>query len=269
MARAPRPKTTAFVLTCCISASLAAGCAKRYRVDGLVLSADAARKTLTVSHRDIPGYMPAMSMPFRAHKAAEVAALRPGMRVSFDLERGTARRIRVRRTETGGIQLPAPADKLAVGSAVPDFALTGEDGSTVRLSGFRGRVVVVDFIYTRCPLPEVCPRLSANFARLQRQFGDRATLLSITLDPQYDTPAVLADYAKRWGAHAGWHFLGGELREIERIARSFGLTAWPEEGVIVHTSQTAVIARDGTLAAVVEGSSYQYGQLADLVASLE
>ena len=252
MARARKLKITRFALTCCISASLTAGCAKRYRVDGLVLRADPARATLTVSHRDIPGYMPAMTMPFPVRKPAELAGLRPGMRVRFDLAGGKARHIRVERASTGDIQLPAAPAPVAVGQAMPDFTLTDERGREIRLSALRGQVVAVDFIYTRCPLPEVCPRLSANFARLQRRFGARLTLLSITLDPQYDSPAVLA----------------GDLREIEKIAARFGLVQWPEEGAIVHTSQTGVIARDGTLAAVVEGSTYQAGQLLDLIESL-
>lgn len=267
MARASKPKSTAFVLTCCISASLS-GCFKHYRVDGLVVQVDAARSTVTVTHRDIPGYMPAMTMPFHVHRAAEAASLKPGMRVQFDLRRGEARNLHVVRADTGDLKLPAPTGRIAIGAAMPDFALTDHRGAIVKLSDFRGRTVAIDFIYTRCPLPEVCPRLSANFARLQRQFGAKIVLLSITLDPQYDTTAVLTEYGKRWGAREGWHFLTGDLPEIENIAARFGLVAWPEEGAIVHTSQTGVIAPDGRLAAIVEGSTYQYGQLADLIAGL-
>jgi len=256
------------VLACGISAGLA-GCAKHYRVDGIVLKADPAARTLTVSHRDIPGYMPAMTMPFRVRRAAELTGLRPGMRVRFELAGGETRRVRVVQQDTGGITLPEPVAKVAVGEPMPDFALIDQQRRTVRLSDFRGRVVAVDFIYTRCPLPEVCPRLSANFARLQRRFGARVLLLSITIDPQHDTPPVLAGYAKIWKADPdGWRFLTGSLEEIERVAARFGLVYWPEEGSIVHTSQTGVISRDGRLAAVVEGSTYQAGQLLDLIGSM-
>jgi protein SCO1 len=261
----PKLQTVALLAACCVLS----GCARRYRVDGLVLRTDPAARSVTVSHRDIPGYMPAMTMPFRVRRARELAGLKPGMRVSFDLAGGYARRIRVRQASTGDIKLPEPVGRIAIGAPVPDFTLTDQTGRSVRLSDFRGRMVAIDFIYTRCPLPEVCPRLSANFARLQRRFGQRLVLLSLTLDPQYDTPAVLTEYARIWGANpSGWHFLTGSRPEIERIAGGFGMVYWPEEGSIVHTSQTGLIAKDGTLAAVVEGSTYQAGQLMDLIESL-
>ncbi len=96
---------------------------------------------------------------------------------------------------------PKPATRaLQAGETVPDFSLVAQDGSTLRLGSLRGRVVLIDFIYTRCPMPEACPRLSANFAYLQRHFGGRIDLISITLDPKWDKPPVLEAYAKRWAA---------------------------------------------------------------------
>jgi protein SCO1 len=157
-----------------------------------------------------------------------------------------------------------------VGGTMPDFTLTDQSSQPVRLSDFSGRVVAVDFIYTRCPLPDVCPRLSANFARLQSRFrekmGKDLMLLSITIDPQYDTPQVLLGYAKIWNARLdGWRFLTGQDADIEVVARRFGMNYWPEEGLITHTSQTGVIGRDGRLAAQVDGSSFTPSQLGDLI----
>src|SRR5262249_51220814 len=154
----------------------------------------------------------------------------------------------------------------AIGAGVPDFELIDQSGAPLRLRDLDGKIVAVDFIYTRCPLPDVCPRLSANFAQLQRRFAGRMgtdlVLLSITIDPQYDTPEVLAKYAKIWGAKlAGWRFLTGSAEEVQRVAARLGMTYWPEEGLLTHTSQTAVIGRDRTLRAIVEGSSYTAGQL--------
>ena len=153
---------------------------------------------------------------------------------------------------------------------MPDFTLIDQNRQGVRLSDFRGKVVAVDFIYTRCPLPDVCPRLSANFARLQSRFrprmGSDLMLLSITIDPQYDTSEVLLRYATIWNAAArGWRFLTGPDKEIEIVARRFGMNYWPEEGLITHTSETGVIARDGRLAARVDGSSFAASQLGDLI----
>jgi protein SCO1/2 len=124
----------------------------------------------------------------------------------------------------------------------------------------------VDFIYTRCPLPDVCPRLSANFARLQKRFASLLALLSITLDPEYDTPIVLTEYAQRWRADPStWLFLTGSAEEIRQTAGRFGVVYWPEEGTLTHTSSTAIIDRAGRLAALVEGSSFTSQQLIDLV----
>jgi protein SCO1/2 len=149
---------------------------------------------------------------------------------------------------------------------MPDFALTAQDGKKVRLSDYRGQLVAVDFIYTRCPLPDVCPRLSANFARLQKRLGTRVALLSITLDPEFDTPEVLTGYARRWEADPSiWRFLTGAPDDVRAVAGHFGVVYWPEENALTHTSSTALIDRAGKLAALVEGSAFTSQQLLDLV----
>lgn len=273
---------------CCTSAKrlavlsllLLASCAKRYRVTGLVLGVDRAKQTFVVSHNDIHGYMPAMVMPFHAERAAELEPLKPGSRVTFQLVVGQgktqARNIRAQGGAAGvlidqgdKIRLQTPIGKVAIGAPVPDFTLTDQATKPVRLSDFRGKVVAIDFIYTRCPLPDVCPRLSANFARLQRRFtGQDLVLLSVTIDPLYDTPEVLSRYAKIWKADpAMWHFLTGGVGDVEAVARRLGMIYWPEEGLMTHTSQTGVIGRNGKLAAIVEGSSYAVKQLGDLIAA--
>ena len=124
------------------------------------------------------------------------------------------------------------------------------------------------FIYTRCPLPDVCPRLAASFATLQRRFRQRIgrdlELLSITVDPDYDTPAVLAAYAGRWGADSrGWRFLTGD---VSGIAGQLGEVFWTDEGSIGHNSTTSILDRKGRLAAVLDGSSWRMDQLENLIA---
>jgi len=259
---------------------LLASCAKRYRVTGLVLGVDRGKQTFVVSHNDIHGYMPAMVMPFHAARAAELDPLGPGSRVTFQLVVGKgqtqARNIRPQGGTAGvlidqgdKIRLQTPVEKVAIGAQVPDFTLTDQSTKPVRLSDFRGKVVAIDFIYTRCPLPDVCPRLSANFARLQRRFvGQDLVLLSVSIDPLYDTPEVLSRYAKIWKADpAMWHFLTGGVGDVEAVARRLGMIYWPEEGLMTHTSQTGIVGRNGKLAAIVEGSSYAVKQLGDLIAA--
>ena len=248
----------------------------------MVLRVNPERRSVTVSHRDIAGYMPAMAMPFAVPHAKDLSGLTPGARIHFELVVGRhgsyMRRIRVTRGATEGLgddgnelRLVRPGGTLSPGTRVPDFLLTDQLGRNVHLSDFRGQVVAVNFIYTRCPLPDVCPRLSANFARLQRRFRERLgrglVLLSISIDPQHDTPEVLQGYGKIWGANPeGWRFLTGGTREIRQVAERFGMVYWAEEGMLAHTSDTGVIARDGRLAAIVEGSTYAVSQLGDLIA---
>jgi protein SCO1/2 len=242
--------------------------AKSFSVDGIVVAVDPAARTLLVSHRPIAKYMPAMMMPFRVEQAGELDGLYPGARVHFELVIGRSSSIARRVIKTGDGEIPPPKEKLRIGDAPGDFDLRDQQGRAVRLADLRGKVLAIDFIYTRCPLPDVCPRLSASFATLQRRFRERLgkdlMLLSVTVDPEYDTPAVLAEYAKRWGADPdGWRFLTGN---VGPLAAQLGEVYWTDEGAIGHNSVTSIIGRDGRLAAAVDGSSWRVDQLGNLIA---
>jgi len=249
------------------------GCAKRYAMEGMVLRVDPGRREMTVSHRAVPGFMPAMAMPFQVGGNHELAGVHPGAQVRFDLrvskDGSMARSVRVVRPAVDPeTPLEAPAERIAIGGPVPEFELTDQDGIPFRASDLRGRLTAINFIYSRCPLPEVCPRLAAGFASLQRRFRTemphRLALVSVTLDPTYDQPAVLKQYAESLAADPSrWRFLTGDTAPV---ARSFGLVHWPEEGVIVHSSVTALVDPEGRLAALVEGASFRLEQIADLIA---
>ncbi len=247
-------------------------CARHFHAQGVVLAIDRPNQTLTISHRAIPGYMEAMSMPFHVEAARDLEHLTPGSRIDFQLKVSrsavVARHVRLQKAAVADVPLPTAGDKITIGEPMPDFTLTDQAGRAVKLSSLRGQLVAVDFIYTRCPLPDVCPRLSAYFSRLQKRFAGRMVLLSITLDPRHDTPEVLAEYAGRWRADSRtWLFLTGAADDIRKVAGHFGVVYWSEEGAITHTSSTALIDRDGNLAALVEGSSFTSQQLIDLVSS--
>jgi protein SCO1 len=242
--------------------------AHTYAVDGIVLAVDPTARTMLVSHRPIAHYMPAMAMPFRVEDAGVLAGLHPGARVAFDLVvdgRGSLAR-NVRRSGPDEA-IPAPKEQIHIGDLLPEFRLSDQTGRTVDGASLRGKVTAIDFIYTRCPLPDVCPRLSANFAVLERRFhaqmGTSLVLVSVTVDPEFDTASVLADYARRWGAAPAWHFLTGD---IARLAAALGEVYWTDEGSIGHNSTTSIVSRDGRLAAVVEGSNYRVDQLENLIA---
>ncbi len=159
---------------------LSCACARHSRAQGIVLAVDGPQRTVTISQRAIPGYMDAMAMPFHAVPSELLDQLAPGSRIEFQLKVGrgssTVRHIRVQRTSIADVPLPKAEGQLAIGDSVPDFSLTDRAGRSVKISDFRRRLIAVDFTYTRCPMPDVCPRLSANFARLQKRFGRRGLL---------------------------------------------------------------------------------------------
>jgi protein SCO1/2 len=163
-----------------------------------------------------------------------------------------------------------PAAVLEIGQAVPNFTLLDQNRTNVILAEFGGKVVAITFIYTRCPLPNFCFRMSNNFGVLDRRFADRMgkdlVLLSVTFDPEHDTPEVLADYARTWTKdEIGWHFLTGPAADVKRLSAEFGVTAWQDEGLMTHSLHTVVIDRRGHIAANLEGNEYSAKQLGDLV----
>ena len=256
---------------------LAAGCTVRRQTTGLVLQVNPAAGAVTVSHEAIPGYMDAMVMPFTAVEPAALDGVRPGDRIAFRLnvDDGETRIDRVKilsaaPADAGMILSPAAPTLVPLGQSIPDFTLTDQNGQRVSLASLRGKVVVVSFIYSRCPLPDYCPRIMANLAALRDRFvdqlGTELTLLTVTFDPKYDTPETLKGYAQSHNADVyGWLFLSGSAAEIARACSLFGVEYWPDEGLITHTLQTAVIDRQGILRATVEGKSFTPRQLGDLV----
>jgi protein SCO1 len=245
---------------------------KEIRISGLVLAVEENPRAILVAHRPVPGWMPAMTMRFEAPLGPRV---QPGDQVEFVVQPAarplTARSLRLIPPDRGGI--PHPPARLPIGADVPDFELLDSEERPTRLSEFRGKVVVLQFIYTRCPVAEACPRLAATFAALRRQLtpaeSSQVAFLSITIDPDYDTPNVLRDYASRWGVEPAksqnWRFLTGPLDRIAPVAEGFGLVFWPDEGAIGHTTATAFLTRNGQLGAIVEGTSFRLDQWAGLL----
>lgn len=251
----------------CAAAAIAS--AKTYSVEGMLLRVEEEKQRVVISHREIPGYMPAMAMPFSVRDKRDLLRLRPGMRVRFELQVKAQEAI-IRSIKPIAIEplkdVPVLRPSLKMGDEVPDFQLTDQSGEEIRLSSLRDKPVLLDFIYTRCPLPEVCPRLSANFAYLQKKFGSQVQLVSLTLDPTWDKPEVLRDYAKRWRADTqSWHFLTGTMEQVRNVAAQFGVVYYPEDDALVHSSVVVLIGRDGRIAGTVEGTSYPLRQLVDLV----
>ena len=159
---------------------------------------------------------------------------------------------------------PEPNKGIAIGDRAPDFTLTDQTGRSVSLSSLRGEPVAVTFVYTRCPDATACPMTVAKFAKLNAALSKEKAgrLLAVTVDPQNDTPEVLADFAKRVGADPGrWKFLTGRPDAVARVAESFGVLYYSDHGKIVHSQAVAVLDPDGRLSAIYYGSDWEPEQV--------
>jgi protein SCO1 len=261
---------------------------KRYTMSGMVLTVEPSRKSFVVSHDAVPGVMAAMTMPFEVRKATELAGLTPGATVKFTLvmekqsayaekisvvryesveqDPLTARRLKLVRDTLGS----SAVRPLAIGQSVPNFTLTDQARASVSLSGLRGKVVAINFIYTSCVLPQFCFRTANHFDVVQKRFKARAgrdlVFLTVTFDPAHDTPEKLAEYSSQWKADPKiWHFLSGKEHEIQRVCDLFGVDFFPGEGLVSHSLHTAIISRTGQLVANIEGNQFTAAQLGDLV----
>ena len=253
---------------------------QRYQVTGVVTASPAEGRVM-VAHDEIPGYMAAMTMPFAVDPAAP-PAVRAGDRVRFTL-RVAADSARAEQFEVTGYDpsiaaalqqsRTAKAGRLRPGDAVPDFALTTEKGDRLTTADLKGRATAVTFIFTRCPVPEFCPLMSKRFQDIQRRIaadpalGD-ARLLSITLDPGFDTTPVLEAYARAMQADpARWNFLTGTPDEIAALTRAFAIHAEKNGVFLDHTLATAVIGPDGRVTEIWRGNHWNAAQVVDALRS--
>jgi protein SCO1/2 len=269
-----------------------ASATRSYSVQGIVLKVDQPRRTLTISCQAVPNYMEAMVMPFAVRKTEDLKNIAPGVMVDFTLfvdsdssyidqihiheyqslepDPLAARRLKL----LSAIADPSSqATTIEIGQQVPDFTLLDQNRQPVSLSQFSGKVVAFTFMYTRCPLPNFCYRISNNFGRIQKRFADRmgrdVILLSITFDPSHDTPEALAKYGSIWKADPkSWHLLTGSQSDIETLAHALGMNYWPDEGIMSHSLHTVIVDRRGELAANLEGNEFTAEQLGDLVQSV-
>ena len=257
---------------------------KRYEVRGQIVSVDAARGQVVVDHEDIPGFMPAMVMPYKVQDASLLDGKQPGDMVTATLVVEEVNAYLTTLTTTGNQPLRSPgagpsitdADLLKDGDAVPDHALIDETGKPFPMSSLRGHRVALTFIYTRCPIPDFCPLMDKHFTTVQdaiRKDPELADvqLMSVTLDPEFDTPAVLAQHAKALGADpARWHFVTGKAEDVLGFARRFGVIAEPGDASnpLVHNLRTAVIDAEGRFVKAHSGNMWSPAELvADLKAT--
>jgi protein SCO1/2 len=270
-----------FPIAAIAMAALTAACAKparEYELRGVVVSVDHARQQITIKHEDIPRFMPGMTMPFKVRDAALLTGRVPGdvVRATLIVEESDAHLRAIERTGTAAIPESSstpPAEPLAAGAPVPDAAFIDQDGHTRHLADWRGHVLAVTFIYTRCPIPNFCPLMDRHFQRAQQLVKEvpalrgRVRLLSVTFDPGHDTPAVLAARARQLEADPSvWTFLTGDLGEIDRFAALFGVSVIRDDTPaheILHNLRTVIIDASGRVSGVLGGNEWTPSELVD------
>jgi protein SCO1/2 len=250
---------------------------REYQVHGQVLGVDPARGEILVDHEDIPGFMPAMVMPYKVNDAALLDGKTPGDLITATLvvEEVNAYLSAITKTghgpikNAGGGPAITDSDILGPGDTVPGTPLVDEAGRPRPLTSWHGHRVALTFMYTRCPLPEFCPLMDRHFRTLQdeiRKSDDLADvrLVSITLDPEFDTPQVLRQHAKSAGSDpAIWTLLTGNTEDVLAVARRFGILTEPgeTEGIVVHNLRTAVIDSEGRVVTIHSGNMWTPAEL--------
>ena len=254
-----------FPAACVCLLAVLTGCApkteqpKRFELKGKVVRIDKSQSIVEVDHEAIPGFMAAMSMPYHVKDPHLLEDLAPGDEITAQVVVGGGavwlENIFILKKGTGASASPegkfhAPEE----GDEVPAFELVNQSGKHVNLNSYRGKSVLLTFLYTRCPMPDYCPLMTQNFAAIEKALAQRPEeyakthLLSISFDPKFDTPQVLASYGEKYILQTGghkfehWEFVVPPEANTEKIANYFGLLYSEEQGVLNHSSSTVIIS---------------------------
>ena len=254
-----------------------------YQVKGVIKEISADRKEAQIEHENIPGYMEAMTMKFDVKDTNELKGLQANDQVAFRMivteNDGWIDQVKKIGTVTPTNEPPPfrvvrEVEPLKVGDLMPEYHFTNELGKAVSLSDFKGKAVAITFLFTRCPYPTFCPRMATNLREAYKLLKDKSDapqnwhLLAITIDPDFDTPAVLKEYGKNYDYDpAKWNFLTGAHIDITAIAEQFGLIYWrpdPKQVTgINHNLRTAVIDANGRVQKILPENKWEPPELAD------
>ena len=261
---------------------------KTYPLRGKIVSTNPGAGEVTIEHQAIPGFMEAMTMPYRLRDTRILGELHPGDMITADVlvSQGGDAAVYVDHFVVTGeakpdyrpavqYHVPQPEDQ------VPDFRLVNEDGQPIHLAQFRGKALLLTFIYTRCPLPDFCPRVTHNFAVLEKSLAAypalyaKTHLLCASFDPDGDTPARLKSYGETYlgsmapKAFSHWDFAVSNKPELHSMAQWFdvGLTKEPD-GAVTHTLSTTLIGPNGKVIHFYPGNEWTPEELMADVAKL-
>jgi protein SCO1/2 len=266
------------------AANVASDTAKRYKLNGKVVSVDREKKTAKIDHEAVEDYMSAMEMEFPIHEDWVWDDLVPGSEIRAELVVDNTKtpafwleKIGIIAAAKPGQAVPPVDEKFAqIGKEVPSFQLTNQDGKRISTADFRGKVLAITFIYARCPLPDYCIKMSTNFSDAANRImaepdvKDKFRLLSISFDPERDTPEKLRSYGLGYlgkGAKPDfsvWQLAVGNDKEVRSIADFFGLRYEVDQNdktQINHSLRTAVIAPDGKVTKIFAGNEWTVNDL--------
>jgi protein SCO1 len=258
---------------------------RSYPVRGVVVKTDAQDGQVTLNHEAIPGLMEAMTMAYPVTDRAALSELHPGDTIvaTIDADETPDGPANLRLRDVM-VTAQAQADYVpktqyhvpAEGDAVPDFRLTNQSGREIDLKQYRGKVVVMTFIYTRCPLADYCPRMSRNFAEIDQQLATdpklygETHLLSVSFDPAYDTPKVLKSYGEAYTGRytketfGHWEFAAPSETELPKMEQWFDVGVTPgEKGTLNHSLATVVIGKDGKVVSFYPTNDWTVAQVMD------
>jgi protein SCO1 len=256
-----------------------AGDAHEYTLQGQVQSIAADHKEATIKHEEIKGFMPGMTMPYKVKDAKEFESLAPGDLINGTLvvESNDAYLKDVKKVGQAPLEKAPEAVQLTSsgvpllkeGEPVPQTKFLDQDGKKRTMADFLGKAVVITFIYTRCPMPTFCPLMDRNFVALQdRMKADPALnvhLVTVSFDPENDTPAVLKKHGETLGYNPKlWTFLTGNREDVEKFASGFGVSvarATTDPKDITHNLRTAIVDRRGNLTKVYTGNEWTPGDV--------
>ena len=255
---------------------------KVYKLRGKVVSTNAATGEVTLNHEAIPGFMEAMTMPYKLKDASILSELHPGDVLTADVLVSQDPNADVLLDHIVVVAQGRPDYKPAVfyhvpapGDQVPDFKLRNQDGRPIRLDAFKGKALLITFIYTRCPRPDFCPRVTHNFAAVNRELAAtpavyaKTHLLCVSFDPEHDTPDRLRAYGATYigsdtkDAFTHWDFAVPDQPVLKQMAQFFDVgMSDAGDGSITHTLSTTLIGPDGKVVKFYPGNEWTVEQVA-------
>ncbi len=246
-----------------------------YNVKGTVMKVRPEANSVVIAHEDIPGFMPAMTMPFRVQDPKEIEHLVAGSVVEFKFEVQESGSFAHDFVITGSTTVQSQqangqsgTPSLREGDQVIELSLVNQEGQPIALRDDK-RWTVMTFIFTRCPVPDFCPLMSSNFKQIQRSanasgLGNDLRLLSVTMDPKFDTSEVLKEYGKAVGADFdNWEFATASPAEIDRLTRAFRVFVQENGITLDHTLCTALISPEGKIVQIWRGNEWTSKEVLD------